>query len=125
MELYTGWMSLWKIFTTFWALVHKNTHPTHQGYKRHNHQTSTSNKVHMLQRQGKTHTTNQGKEMLHSPELLFASAPPGHPTKIHTSQQSLKNTQVQPLSKYTSSAEISQISNQHGNCLQCKQHALG
>jgi hypothetical protein len=58
----------------------------------------------------KTHTTNQSKEMLHSPELLFSSAPPSHPTKIHTSQRSLKNTQVQPSSKYTPRSHGSAIS---------------
>jgi hypothetical protein len=98
MEFYTGWTSLWKIFTTFWALVHKNTHPTHQGYKRHNYQTSTSNKVHTVQTQGKNthHKSEQGNVTQPRALVFFNSSQPPH-----------KNTHLTTVAqKYTGSAII-------------------
>jgi hypothetical protein len=50
-------------------------------------------------REKKKHTTNQSKEMLHSPEFLFSSAPSATPQKYTTHNGRSKHTQVQPRSQ--------------------------
>jgi hypothetical protein len=79
-------------------LVHKKTHPTHQGYKRHNYQTSTSNKVHTLQTQGKKHThhkSEQGNVTQPRALVFFSSSQPPH-----------KNTHLTTVAQKSGSAII-------------------
>jgi hypothetical protein len=83
----------------------EKTHPTHQGYKRHNYQTSTSNKVHTLQTREEKNTPQIGARKCYTDQSSVFFNSLSHFTKIHTSQRSLK--------KYAGSA--SWISNQPGN----------